>query len=219
MRRLVGELKSRSWKAHKVFGVGRGKTGTTSLAAALNEMGYRVAPQEPAEMLLEEWSRRDFERLKHFCKDYDAFQDVPFCYPFTYQAMDQAFPNAKFVLTVRESADEWYRSLTRFHALPVGATGVPTAEDIKKHTYRYPGYVWDCQRLLYGISESQAYDPTIYKAHYEAHNAAVIDYFRWRPEKLLVLNVKDSDALQKLGRFLSLDVDQNAPFPWENPTG
>jgi hypothetical protein len=211
-------IKRYSSFADKVFCIGRNKTGTTSIAAALNELGYRVAPQRPAEMLLEDWSRRDFKKLKRFCRRYDAFQDVPFSYPFTFQEMDQAFPHAKFILTVRDSADAWYRSLTSFHAKGTGAAGIPTAEDVKQHPYRYQGYVWDCQRWLYGISEEQAYDPDLYKAHYEAYNAAVIDYFRWKPGKLLVLNVKEPFAYWNLANFLGKSVAKDTVFPWENKT-
>jgi hypothetical protein len=211
-------IKNHFYAAEKVFCVGRNKTGTTSIDRALRDLGYRVAPQEPAEWLTEKWSKRDFRELSRFCLKYDAFQDVPFSYPFTYQQMDQSFPNAKFVLTVRDSADEWYRSVARFHSKGTGGKGVPSAEDVKAHPYRYRGFVWDCQRLLYGISEEQAYDPDIYKAHYEAHNAAVIDYFRWKPGKLLVLNVKESFAYWNLANFLGKSVAKDAAFPWENKT-
>ena len=89
-------IKNYSYAAEKVSCVGRNKTGTTSIKRALSDLGYRVALQEPAELLLPEWSRRDFKKLKRFCLRYDVFQDVPFSYPFTFQEMDQAFPNAKF---------------------------------------------------------------------------------------------------------------------------
>lgn len=211
-------IECRAYSDEKIFCVGRNKTGTTSINRALNDLGYLVAPQKPAEMLIEQWAKRDFRALTRFCCQYDAFQDVPFSYPYTYQQMDQAFPNAKFILTIRDSADEWYRSVTRYHARDVGCNGVPTAEDVKRHPYRYKGYAWDCQRLLYGISEYQAYDPDIYKAHYESHNSAIIDYFRWKPEKLLILNVKEENAFWKLGKFLGKPVAKGAEFPWENRT-
>ena len=96
-------IKNHSYAAEKVFCVGRNKTGTTSINRALRDLGYRVAPQEPAEWLTEKWSKRDFRDLSRFCLRYDVFQDVPFSYPFTFQEMDQRFPNAKFILTVRDS--------------------------------------------------------------------------------------------------------------------
>ena len=207
-----------SYKSEKIFCIGRNKTGTTSVDALLRELGYRVAPQRPAEMLLQEWSKRNFKKLKRFCLHYDVFQDVPFSYPFTYQEMDQAFPNAKFVLTIRDSAEEWYRSVYSYHAKLFSAGALATAEELKHAKYCYDGYIWDCQRLIYGISEEQVYNEEIYKAHYEAHNAAVMDYFRWRPDKLLVLNVKEDRAYWKLAKFLGKSVPMDSEFPWENKT-
>ena len=42
----------------KVFCVGANKTGTTSLELLFKQLGLQVAPQGPAEMLLEDWGRR-----------------------------------------------------------------------------------------------------------------------------------------------------------------
>ena len=211
-------IKGYSTNAEKIFCIGQNKTGTTSVDAALCILGYRVAPQGPAEMLLHKWSRRDFKKLKRMCLRYDAFQDVPFSFPFTFQEMDQTFPNSKFILTVRDSSDEWFSSFTRFHMKGTKTEGIPKIADVKAHEYRYRGYLWDCHRLYYGVSEEQLYDPGIYKEQYERHNASVSDYFRWRPEKLLVLNVKENDAFQKLSKFLGRDVSADAQFPWENRT-
>lgn len=77
IRSAVRRIQGHSYKAQKVFCVGRGKTGTTSLDIALRRLGCRVAPQEPAEMMLEQWAQRDFGQFKRFCLRYDAFQEVP----------------------------------------------------------------------------------------------------------------------------------------------
>ncbi|MEW6132914.1 MAG: sulfotransferase [Pseudomonadota bacterium] len=99
----------------KIFCIGRNKTGTTSLAAALRELGVRVGNQKPAELLLKDWAVRDFRRLVAYCHTAQAFQDIPFSLPYTFQAMDMHFPESKFILTVRDSADQWYHSLVKFH--------------------------------------------------------------------------------------------------------
>ena len=78
----------------KVFCVGMNKTGTKSIAAALRELGLVVAPSSSAAILLDDWTRRDFRRIKRRCQLFQAFQDSPFSYPYTYQAMDAAFPKS-----------------------------------------------------------------------------------------------------------------------------
>jgi hypothetical protein len=47
----------------KVFCIGRNKTGTTTIEAVLHAFGYRLGVQRQGELLLEDWSRRDFGRI------------------------------------------------------------------------------------------------------------------------------------------------------------
>ena len=63
---------------HKVFVIGSNKTGTTSLAAALEAVGYRIGLQHEAEALLDDWHRRDFRALLDYCHSADAFQAVSY---------------------------------------------------------------------------------------------------------------------------------------------
>src|SRR5690349_10358789 len=111
----------------KIFCIGSGKTGTTSMGAALASLGFKLADQAIGESLIEDWAKRDFRAIIDHCKSADAFQDVPFSLDYTYAALDQAFPGAKFILTVRESSAEWYESLTRFHTKIVGKNRLPNA--------------------------------------------------------------------------------------------
>ena len=201
----------------KVFCVGRNKTGTSSLAAALAELGFAVGIQSLAERLLQDWARRDFRRLFLYCRTAQAFQDVPFSLPFTFQALDQRFPGSKFILTVRHSSAEWYDSLTRFHAALFGRGNVPGTDDLRSARYVRPGYPLECNRLLYDTPESDPYHRETLMASYEAHNRAVIEYFRHRPGDLLVLNVAEPDAYSNLCAFLGRPRTDR-PFPWENKT-
>src|SRR5207248_6822925 len=126
---MARTLSSRRKK--KVFCIGQNKTGTTSMAAALAQLGYKVGEQSVAELLIKDWSRRDFRRIVRYCASADAFQDIPFSLDYTYQAVDCAYPGSKFILTVRSSGDEWYASLIRFHTKIIGKNRLPTAADLK----------------------------------------------------------------------------------------
>lgn len=204
-----------SAKREKVFCVGRNKTGTTSLKKALHDLGYRVGNQREAELLIEDWGKRDFRRLTEYCKTADAFQDVPFSLPFTFQAMDMAFPGSKFILTIRDSADQWYKSLVRFHSKRVeqrtGQKRLETFEDIKSDPYIYLGYRWRVRELV-GVAHNTrvAYPEKKLKDHYNWHNSIIAHYFRHRPNDFLVLNVAKPDSMRKLCDFLSLSYDGRA---------
>lgn len=169
-------------------------------------------------MLIEEWAERNFQPILEFCHTADAFQDCPFSYPHTFIALDIAFPNAKFILSTRDSAEQWWGSLTRFHSkLWADGNRVPSKEDLEKADYIYPGRPWRSNRLVYGTPEDDPYHQGTLLAHYERHNSVVQEYFRHRPEKLCVVNVAKRADYQKLCQFLEVQP-KGEDFPWLNKT-
>jgi len=191
---------------NKIFVVGRNKTGTTSMMVALRSLGFKLGSQPVAELLLEDWARRDFRRIIEYCHTADAFQDVPFSLNYTYVALDCAFPSSKFILTVRRDAAEWYDSLLRFHTRMIGKNRVPTADDLREFRYRKPQYLWQAAQFIYGVDERTLYDRKLYMAHYDSHVREVREYFRYRPNDLLVLNVAEDGAMRSLCDFLGVDA-------------
>ena len=67
-----------------VFGIGLSKTGTTSLARALNILQYNAGHYVPSHRM-------------HY---YDAVCDLPV--PARYQHLDEQYPNSKFIYTIRD---------------------------------------------------------------------------------------------------------------------
>jgi len=206
--------------AVKIFCIGRNKTGTTSLASFFRGNGYKVGNQEQAELLLEDWTRRDFSRIIEYCKTAEVFQDIPFSLPDTYKALDRAFPGSKFILSVRSSPEEWYNSLVAHHTKRFSSTaGLPPSEqDLGQFKYRrkYKGWLLFAQQAIYGYPSVPLYDKQAYMAHYEMHNAEVRDYFKSRPRDLLVLNLADEDAFQELCQFVGLELANVVPLPHLN---
>jgi hypothetical protein len=188
----------------KIFCIGSGKTGTTSLGRALQLLGFKLGDQGAAELLLDDWARRDFSRIIRYCHTGDAFQDIPFCLDHTYNMLDYAFPGSKFILTIRNTAEEWYESLVRFHGKLVGKNRTPTADDLKGLPYHYLGWMWRAMVLVYGDVEATLYDRQKYIDYYENHRRNVLDYFRHRPHDLLVLNVAEPQAMADLCDFLGV---------------
>jgi hypothetical protein len=186
----------------KLFCIGANKTGTTSIGAAFRGLGLKLGNQENAELLFHDWARNDYRRIISYCLSAQAFQDMPFSLHGTFVELDKTFPNAKFVLTVRNDAEEWYRSLVRFHTRIVNKGRVPTEDDLRHHNYRYPGFMLDVFKHSFGVGGAKAYDRDAYIRYYEDHNSQVRAYFKGRQGKLLVLNLADSDAMERLVRFL-----------------
>lgn len=190
-----------------MFCIGQNKTGTTSVEAVLKQLGYKMGNQAKAELLIHDWAKRDFNNIIKLCKSADAFQDIPFSNDFTYEILDYAFPGSKFILTVRNNKDEWFDSITRFHTKLIGKDRLPTADDLKAFPYRYTGWMWENMQLKYGIDETTLYDYKIYTDQYEKYNQRVIEYFKYRPDDLLIINLADSDAMKNLHDFLGFEFD------------
>lgn len=199
----------------KLFCIGRNKTGTTSIAKAFEQLGYVVGKQRPAQMLLREYVARDFEPIVRYCKSAQVFQDAPFSYPETYKHMDAAFPGAKFILSVRDDAEQWYESLIRFHAERFGNGEVPTAEDLKGAPNVWTGRAWEANRALYNSPEGDPYNKDVLIAHYHEYNESVRGYFRSRPRDFIEINVARKGDYERLIQFLGVESDYNN-FPWEN---
>lgn len=187
----------------KVFVVGKNKTGTTTLAAVLRAMGYRVGDQAEAELLYHNhYFNGDFEPILRYCRTAEAFQDVPFSAPGMVPHLSAAFPGSRFILSIRTSPDEWYESLTRFHAKLFGSDGLPpTGAQLRASSYRTLGFMANLMRL-YGTSDSDPYDRDRLIRAYLAHNDEVRAFFRKSRGALLEINVADADALPRLEAFL-----------------
>ncbi|MDX8395773.1 MAG: sulfotransferase, partial [Mariprofundaceae bacterium] len=127
----------------KFFCIGQNKTGTTSLKKAFEIMDFPVGNQWKAEKLANRYYFGvEFNQIIEYCESAQVFQDVPFSWPETYKILDKSYPGSKFILTVRDSPEQWYRSITRFHAKCFGEGRVPLAEDLRNATYVRKGFMY-----------------------------------------------------------------------------
>jgi Sulfotransferase domain len=177
----------------KVFGIGLSKTGTSSLQAALEILGYRVSGPNRKPLLKQVRSGNLTGVFAQTVQD-DAFCDFP--YPLIFRELHLHYgPAAKFVLTTRRSAEVWYESICE-HA---------------RTSQLFGG-----QRLTYGF-----YRPfgrrERYTALYEEHNQAVRTYFRANgaTDQLLEVCWDTGDGWAQLCPFLAEPVP-DCPFPHRN---
>jgi hypothetical protein len=173
----------------KVFCIGFHKTGTTSLELALKKLGYRVTgsfgTKDP------DIAEKVREMAYAMVPEYDAFEDNP--WPILYRELDGRFPDSKFILTRRPS-DAWIRSQVKDFAL----TETPM------------------RRWIYGDDAGcpEGNEDT-YVARYERHNREVLDYFKDRPDDLLVIDLPNDNGWSKLCPFLGVEAPDE-PFPHAN---
>jgi len=205
------------YSGNKIFCIGRNKTGTTSIKKAFELHGLKVGNQAKAELLIDAYAVRNFKKIGHYCKTAQAFQDLPFSLPYTYIYLDNQFPNSKFILTIRDSADVWYNSLINFHTKIFSKKNqLPTKDDLMNSPYRYKGFAWKVNRTLYNTPEEDIYNEKMLKQSYIRHNERVQTYFK-NKHNLLIINLKEKNSYQQFCDFIeqSPRMDQ---FPHENKT-
>lgn len=200
----------------KVFCIGLNKTGTTSLEKALQELGFQMGNQRAGEELIDDWGQRSFAKIIRLAYTADAFQDIPFSLPYTYQALDAHFPNAKFILTMRNSAEEWYESLLRFHSkLWADGTRPPTADDLAKATYVSEGHALRTHQLMFDVPTHDLYNRDRLIQVYQHHAYSVREFFRTRKGKLIEINLSVQNDYSRLCEFLE-KPPVTETFPWIN---
>ncbi len=164
----------------KVFGIGFHKTGTTSLRRALEALGYRVTG--PNGVRDRNIARNAESLVLELAEQYDAFQDNP--WPLFYKLLDERYPGNRFILT-RRDPQRWIASMVRHF----GTRSTPMREWIYGAGFGFP-----------------AGNEDHYLAYYNAHNEAVLDYFRDRPGDLLVMELEQGHGWETLCPFLGVDV-------------
>jgi hypothetical protein len=177
----------------KVIGIGLNKTGTKTLGRYLERWGFRHRTydssntRESASYTL--YARGDVEGLLAIVAAHDSVEDWP--WPLLYREIDERFPEARFVLTVRRSPEVWYRSLCNM-AVRLGP--LPLYE---KHVYGHA--------MPHGDRDEDL-------RCYEEHNEAVAEHFRDRPGKLLTVCWETGDDAATLADFLGLEDVDTAPL-------
>ncbi len=178
----------------KIFGIGLSKTGTTSLANALQILGYKTRDNlGVVKYATGDLSSVDLEVVDAF----DALTDTPI--PSFYRELDARFPNSKFILTVRDS-DEWLKSCK------------------KQFTQRFADVQTDAhKRLFIDLYGTDVFDEQRFASGYAKFVDGVRDYFKDRPRDLLTINIASGAGWDTLCRFLERPVPE-IPFPKANVT-
>ena len=117
----------------KIIRAGFGRTGTLSLKMALEKLGHKTHHvfgfkdnHEQKEVFYEILSQSKEDRINDTCKVWNELLMKPFGYTascdwptsFYFDELLAQNPNAKVVLTVRDTAEKWYRQVIQYGNLP-----------------------------------------------------------------------------------------------------
>jgi Sulfotransferase domain/N-terminal domain of galactosyltransferase len=184
----------------RVFGIGLPKTGTCSLNDAFKILGFDSWHWSSAHAAKAIWQEMQAGERSPTLEGFEALSDLPI--PVLYRKLDTAYPGAKFVLTIRNE-QKWLNSIRR-HFMP--------EHNVWRAGWDKDAFSHRAHHLAYGRCD---FDETTFLTRYRQHNAEIQEYFRWRPNDLLVLNLDKNTGWQKLCNFLDKPIPSGA-FPWKN---
>jgi len=191
----------------QVIGAGLPRTGTRSLEDAfkhlLNGRIYTMSaiPGHPFN-LGDDWNGALTGKSPDWDRLFDGFiATVSFPGSLFWRELSEAYPDALVVLSVRDSADEWWHSFDETILRVARMALAPDWTDGR-------GFI-DLLERFAGTAEWD--DPATMKAAYERHNDAV----RQNVPSNRLLEWRTTEGWEPICRVLGLPVP-NVPFPWTN---
>ena len=177
---------------HKIFGIGLGKTGTTSLTRAMQILNIKPTA--------------------HGIKYIDELRNVRFAADLFIAArwhfLAYAYPKAKFILTDRDT-DSWLDSTQRHYQSTQKRSmeGTPTEWGLK-----IPLRTAESRWLMYGTT---TFDSEKFRRVMDAHRFTAQIFFENQPERFLIMYITKGDGWKKLCSFLNIPIP-DSPFPHKN---
>ena len=165
---------------NKIFIIGLPRTGTTSVCAAMLELGFHVAHTA--------YTDRSFSEAQ-------VIADTPiFC---DYQHLDKAYPDAKFIYLAR-SMDKWLPSikqlLARMHVNLIREDG------------GFNPIIKRCYKAVFSPYNLENINDVDFLAQcYQQHETQVQQYFLGRENDFLSIDISDPKSYPLLLNFLNLD--------------
>ncbi len=166
--------------SEKIFIIGLPRTGTTSICAALLDLGYTVAHTAYTPLCMEKAQ---------------AIADTPiFC---DYQTLYQQYPNAKFI-QLRRELTLWLPSIRQLlERMFLNVTRTDGGfNPILKRCY---------QKVFTPLTLENIASDQFLISCYERHQSSIDEFFSEKPEQLLSIDVSKTSSYQKLVNFLALD--------------
>ncbi|MDP2561210.1 sulfotransferase [Psychrobium sp. 1_MG-2023] len=179
---------------NKIFVIGLPRTATTSLCKAMVELGFATAHTAYIE--------KCFEQAQ-------VIADTPiFC---DYQALDQYYPNAKFINLTRELS-QWVPSikqlLQRMHV------------NLQREDGGFNTIIKRCYNEVFSplTTENINNDQFLIDC-YQRHQQNIQSYFLGREQDILHIDISANDSFERLLAFLAIEQTPLAGFDHVNRGG
>lgn len=201
-------------KHHKIFCISFQRTGTTSVGQFFRDFAYKVASYDKERSA--KWSSKrfigDYESIfksKDF-QLYQVFEDNPWWEEDFYKILYHRFPNAKFILFIRDS-DKWFDSMvSHSNGKTLGNafrhSKIYRREEEFYATFPNENYYKSIRNIDNRLEINESHRKH-YKALYNIRNKEIIDFFNvFNPNSLFIGQLEDSEKWKKMGVFFNIDI-------------
>lgn len=173
----------------KVIGIGFHKTGTSTLRAAFEILNFSVLG--PRTDLANDLFAGNWDKVFREADKYDVLEDNPWAV--IYKELDAQYPGSKFIMTTRDE-NKWIKSVVN----------------------HFGGDTTRMREYIYGEGNG---DPehldSLYLERYKKHISDVKEYFKDRPEDLLIISWEQDNGWKEICTFLNIKMPKVA-FPHVN---
>lgn len=177
---------------------------------------YLVAEQFDTMPFINDVISGRYDRIVNHCKLAEAFQDAPYSYSDEgmLAALTTAYPNAKFILTVRETPEIWWNSYQKWYfnlwKLPnKELTTWPELEGVPHQPWFNKTHLPSIlQQIVIPDKDVLPFDKNRNVEHYLNYNYRVESFFKSRPQyDFLKVCLSDNDTQDRLTKFLGFKVN------------
>jgi hypothetical protein len=168
----------------KIFIIGLPRSGTTSICAAMLELGYTVAHTA--------YTQKTFDQAQ-------VIADTPIFADF--KRLDKFYPNSKFIYLARKS-DQWLPSIKQLlQRMYINVTRADGG---------FNTIIKRCYVSTFSPFTLENINNDMFLARcYLQHNHKVLQYFSERTQDLLTIDVSQPASYQQLLSFLSIEQGSN----------
>jgi hypothetical protein len=174
-------------KPFKVFGLGLPGTGMRLLTRALRALGFDAVHFPADRATFDELVRGDvrFPLLAHY-DGITGLTGVPYL-----EQLDRAWPGSKFVLTVRE--EQGWLNWCRTHWVSPEAPKQGDEQSVYREVERF---------LCAAVFGCHEFNEERFRQVYRRHIEHVMTYLAGRQDDLLVLDIAEGEAPERLALFI-----------------
>jgi hypothetical protein len=224
-RVIVPNTFSEKSEKQNLISVGLNKTGTSSLKKDLVDLGYKLYPEELSHQYVfpdvyQNHFHSTFSALDN--PRYNLYQDLPYSIPNMYQNIFSENKNDIYLLTVRNSTEEFVDSFIRYYDKYFQFKDRKNLN--QKTRYHYNHFYVDDITLynlhfaffqFWGFDNLQNLENKV-RDVYNKHVDGCVNFFESRNYKnFRIVNVSQKGELKKLSDWLGLK-NERQDFSWEN---